>query len=263
MHLSTILSVVNIHQASCPSTPSSAHELTLLISSGLEMPAHVVNIMQVDGLFDMIALGNIIEFGTVLDHRTYDQEADVSDDVYLEREAAMTHYRTLIHWFADRYGLLMNDTWLDASYIFKRRLVDFAATLCNYFTKKHPTIQRESKLDGITPAKVRRTISNHLQISWPDLLPAFYNLSKSPSPFLYYTGPAFRIIRKTPFRLEQEKLLTRKQDLDYDAFPIYVALETSQEELQAEHPAEKRTHGVSPPSSPSDQRVIKRRKGVI
>lgn len=243
------------------STASIAHDLSHQSLSGLEMPDHVINIMKVEGLFDMIALGNIIEFGTVLDHRTYDQQAIVSDDVYLEREAAMSHYRTLIHWFADRYGVLMNNTWLDASYIFKHCLINFAATLCDYFTKQHPTIQRESRLDGITPAKVRRTVCNHLQVSWPDLVPAFYNLSKSPSPFLYYTGPAFRIIRKTPFRLEQENLLHRMQELDYEASPIYVALETSQD-LQVEHPAEKRTHAVSPPLSPSDRRVMKRRKGV-
>jgi hypothetical protein len=234
------------------------------------MPAHVIDITQVEGLFDMIALGNIIEFGTALDHRTYEQEADVSDNVYLEREGAITHYRTLIHWFADRYGLLMNETWLDATYIFKHRLIDFAATLCDYFTKQHPTIQRESRLDGITPVKVRRTIFNHLQVSWPDLLPAFHRLTKLPSPFLYYTGPAFRIIRKTPFRLESENLSNRMQELDYEPFPIYVASETPQEELQANIPAEKRTHfatastrsAVSPPSSPSQKRDVKRRKRV-
>ena len=265
MPLSTILLVGSTHQVSYHLPLQSSSHLSLL---GLEMPAHVINITQVEGLFDVIALGNIIEFGTVLDHRTYDLEADVSDDVYLEREGAMTHYRTLIHWFADRYGLLMNNTWLDATYIFKRRLIDFAATLCHYFSKQHSTVQRESRLDGITPSKVRRTISNHLQISWPAILPAFYRLSKSPSPFLYYTSPAFRIIRKTPFRLEQENLSNRMQELDYEAFPIYVAIEPPQEALQAKHPAEKRTHvamssmqpAVLSPPSPSDQRVVKRRK---
>jgi hypothetical protein len=98
----------------------------------LPVPLHVINITQVDGLLDVIALGNIIEFAVVLDYRTH-EDVELDDSEYLEREAAMTHYRTLIAWFSNRYGLRIGDTWVNPSYLFKRELISFGATLGAYW----------------------------------------------------------------------------------------------------------------------------------
>jgi hypothetical protein len=209
----------------------------------------------------MIALGNIIEFAVALDYRTH-EHIEVHDGEYLEREAAMTHYRTLIAWFSNRYGVIIAGSWVNPSYLFKRQLISFGASLGDYFTRKHSTVQQHDKMVGITPVGVKRVIRHHIQTSWANLLPAFDQLVDKPSQFLHYTGPAFRIIRKTPFRLAEENLLDCTEDLDFDAAPIYLASQAPSNALIPDHPAEKRSTVVSPPSSPSRRKVLKKRKHV-
>jgi hypothetical protein len=237
----------------------------LLISDpGLPVPLHVINVTQVDGLLDIIALGNIIEFGVVLDYRTYEEGIELDDNEYLEREAAMTHYRTFITWFSLRYGLRIGEAWVNPGYLFRRELISFGATLGAYFAKSHPTVQRHDKLKGISPLKVDKTIQHHIKTSWPDLVPAFDKLVANPPSFLSYKGPAFRIFRTTHFRLEEEGLLNNPlitESHDYAPAPIYVLPETTVDL----HPGQKRMQSdvqstVSPPSSPSQEQVIKRRK---
>lgn len=84
----------------------------------MDAPQHVIDVETMDGLLDIIAVGNIIEFATALDHRTYENVV-VDNDERLEQEAAMTRYRTFISWFSKRYGLVINGIWLNPSYLFK------------------------------------------------------------------------------------------------------------------------------------------------
>jgi hypothetical protein len=234
----------------------------------LPVPLHVIDVTQVDGLLDIIALGNLIEFAVVLDYRTH-EGIELQDDEHLEREAAMTHYRTLITWYSNRYGLQIGNAWVNPSYLFKRELISFGATLGAYFAKAHPMVQRQDKLQGISPLKVNKMILHHIQTSWPDLVPAFEQLIANPPSYLSYTGPTFRIFRTTHFRLEEEGLLNNPlctESHDYEPAPIYVLPEITGDL----HPGQKRTRVVpsdnqsaaSPPSSPSQKKVLKRRKQV-
>jgi hypothetical protein len=210
----------------------------------------------------MIALGNIIEFAVVLDYRTH-EGIELDDDEYLEREAAMAHYRTFMTWYSKRYGLLINDTWVNPSYLIKQQLISFGAALGDYFSKAHSTVQRQDKLKGITPLSVKKIIRHHIQESWSSLLPAFDKLVTEPPSFLSYTGSPVRIFHLTLFRLEAENLLNnplRPECIDYDP-PIYITAEPTPEEPLPDHPAKKRVQSaVSPPSSPLQQKDIKRRK---
>jgi hypothetical protein len=229
---------------------------------GLPVPLHVIDVTQYDGLLDIIAIGNIIEFAVVLDYRTYEEGMELDDSEHLEREAAMTHYRTLITWFSDRYGLRIGDSWVNPSYFFKRELISFGATLGSYFARAHSTVQRHDKLKGISPLKVTKTIQHHIQTSWSNLVPAFDKLVANPPSVLSYDGPAFRIFRKTHFRLEEEGLSNATESYDYDPEPIYLLPETTGDL----HPGQKRTSdmrsALSPPSSPSKEQALKRRKQV-
>jgi hypothetical protein len=86
---------------------------------------------------------------------------------------------------------------------------------------------------------------------------------------LSYTGPAFRIFRTTHFRLEEEGLLNNPlitESRDFEPAPIYL-LPATTGDLVPDHPGQKRMQSdiqstVSPPSSPSQQKVIKKRKQV-
>ena len=223
-------------------------------------PVHVIDVTTVRGLHNIIALGNIIEFTVALDFRTYDGTV-LEDEEYLERETAMTLYRRFISWFSDTYSLRFGDTWVNPSYLFKHRLISFAASVDGYFSRQHENVQQQDKLKGITPAAVRKVLRHHLDMAWTDLVPGFERLLQDPPLFLYWRGPDFRIIRKTPFRLLAEGLLDTIEVIELDSNPIYIEAP----QLVPDRPAQKRTNTdrmASPPSSPSERKVVKRRKGA-
>jgi hypothetical protein len=132
--------------------------------------------------------------------------AGIDNDERLEQEAAMTHYREFMRWFSRNYGLLIDDAWTSATYLFKCRLISFGATVTNYFARKHATTQRQDRMQSITPATVAKKFCRHIEKCYLDVLPAFDKLLTESSSFLCYIGPPIRIIPKTEIRLFQEKL---------------------------------------------------------
>jgi hypothetical protein len=224
----------------------------------------MIDIMSVDGLLDMIAVGNIIEFANALDHRSYSNDI-VDADEYLEREAAITRYHTFIAWFSDRFGLLINgSTWVNPSYLFKRRLISFGATLGEYVTHEHSIVQKLDHIDGFSHGAVKRKIRKHIQHIWPGLLPAFDNLVTAPSQFLYHTGFSFKIIEKTPLCLAAAKVNNHVELIDYADAPIYIMAPEEARNVvppSSSHVAAKRDRVItSQTSSPSKSQAAKRRK---
>jgi hypothetical protein len=49
------------------------------------MHLHVINVTRIEGLLDIIAIGNIIEFAVALNFHTYEGK-DFDDNEYFERE---------------------------------------------------------------------------------------------------------------------------------------------------------------------------------
>ena len=113
--------------------------------SGLPLPVHVMDVTKVDGLLDMIAVGNVIEFAVALDYRTY-QGPSLHEADSLERDASMTCYRTFITWFSHRYGLIIDGAWVNPTYLFRRQLISFAASLIDYFTREHSAVQGQDRV---------------------------------------------------------------------------------------------------------------------
>jgi hypothetical protein len=226
---------------------------------GTQPPLHVIDVTAIEGLLDIIALGNLIEFASALDLRTY-ENIILHEDEQLEIEIAMTRYRTFIRWYCRKFGLLIDGNWIVPSYLFKHRLISFAATTCVYFANEHATTQKESQLKGITPSLVKGHFRRHIKLCWPDLDPLFEHLLHHPSSFLYYTGPPIRVIRKTELVLLQENLTDKIEDNDYSCAPIYLPAPTASEEAP-EHSAPKRAHIPSASAtSPSQKNMGKHRK---
>jgi hypothetical protein len=228
----------------------------------MRCPPHVIDVTVIDGLLDIIALGNIIEFAAALDWRSY-EHIILHDDEKLEIEIAITRYRTFIRWFGKKFGLLIDGNWITPSYLFKHRLISFAATVCVYFAKEAPNTQRQSELQGMSPSLVKRHFRHHIQICWPDLLAAFEHLLDvdGSSIYLYYTGPPIRLIRKTELNLLKENLVDKLELSQYSKAPIYRPVEVppSVDEQAAQPPAEKRSYlPTGSATSPSQQKVAKR-----
>jgi hypothetical protein len=76
----------------------------------------------------MITLGSFIELSQPLDERLYTKVAILQDEQD-EINAAQTHYHQFIMWYQERFFIVMNDELINPSYIFHRRLVNFAATI--------------------------------------------------------------------------------------------------------------------------------------
>jgi hypothetical protein len=223
-------------------------------------PLHVINVKDTEGLLDLIALGNIIEFAAALDHRTYENVV-VHKEEREEQEVAMTDYRRFIRWFSKAFGTLISGTWVNPSYLFKLRLICFGASVGEYFTREHPVVQKHDGIPGITPSAVKKMIRRHIQNCWADILAGFDLVSSDPSPFLYHIGPPIEIIEKTPLRLAEANLTHRTEYIDYAPEPIYI-LKTGAPpvSLPVVNQAAKRDRIPTSPASPSNLKAIKRRK---
>jgi hypothetical protein len=228
----------------------------------MQIPLHVIDVTKSEGLLDIIALGNIIEFTPAFDLRSYG-DIEVDEEEQLEIEAAMSQYRTFIRWFSKKFGLLMDRHWINPTYLFKRRLASYGASVCVYFHEQHSTTQRQSHLAGISPLKVKNMFRQHIKKCWTDLLPLFDELLINPSAFLYHTGPPVRIVRKTHLHLFAAKVLGRTEDIDYARTPIYLLppLPPTTAEPTTPPPALKRGHiATGSATSPSSSKVTKRKK---
>jgi hypothetical protein len=225
----------------------------------MQMPLHVIDVTCSDGLLDIIALGNIVEFTLALDSRFYN-DTEIDEEEQLEIEATMARYRSFMRWFSKTFGLLMDGHWINPSYIFKRRLVAFAASVCAYYGMENPTTKR---LDGINSIRVKKMFCQHLQKCWGDLIPTYDMYLAAPSAFLYHTGPPIRIVRKTHLHLLAANVLGKTEDIDYARVPIYptVAVAATPTQPPAAPGAPKRAHIPSgSQTSPSSMKVTKRKK---
>jgi hypothetical protein len=159
-----------------------------VLNLGKQRPVHVLDITSVDGLFDVIALGNIIEFGVALDHRTYTGQP-IKDEERDEHAAARTRWRTLMRWYSDNFCLLIGSEWVNPMYLFKRRIADFGATVDAYARRELPQEREDNRIANFNPKNVRTQLRRHVRQTWLDLLPYFELALDHPSHYLYYCGP--------------------------------------------------------------------------
>ena len=218
---------------------------------------HMVDISNRQGLLDLIAVGNIIEFTAALDHRTYENIV-ISDEERLEQETAMTRYRLFMQWYSSNFGLLIGDRLVNPIYMFKKRLVSFGATVVEYLTREHSTVQRLDPISGLTPAALKRKIRKHLESCWPELVPAFNSELSCSSPFLYYAGPRFEVVHRA-----RANVSNRLEHIDYQGQPLYMSIEECRNAHRpsSSHVAPKRNHAmISPTASTSARPKAAKRK---
>jgi hypothetical protein len=104
-----------------------------------ERPVHVPDISTADGLLDLISVGCLVELSQALDERTY-TKGTIPEDDQDEIDAATTWYCLFIQWYAARFVIVTNNEWINPHYIFKRCLVDFAATMVCYAEEQSTTL---------------------------------------------------------------------------------------------------------------------------
>jgi hypothetical protein len=188
-------------------------------------PPHIPDITTEEGLLDVIAVGTVIELGFALDHRNY-EGGTVAEDEAEEMEAAMSRYRIFIRWYSGRYMLLVDRQWVNPTYIFKKRLAEFAATVRSYVGEQEKDALRLDPHHKLSAQTVYRLILRHLTMHWPTLVDYFMMIKEIPSPFLYHTQPSFKILVKTDMKVEEFKAVGLTEQLQYAGDPIENTLTT-------------------------------------
>jgi hypothetical protein len=218
---------------------------------GLQRPAHIIDVTSIQGLLDMISLGNIIEFANALDHRTY-EGPELTPDEDQERLTAISRYHTFIVWYSNNFGLLIQDQWVNPGYLFKKRLVDFAVTVFEYFRRQQPLLNINHRTSGLTDTSLWKCLRHHIAENWLSLVPYLDATVEQPSLFLYYTGPDVVVMAKTAEHVMALTSLGLAEVLEYDDAPITFSTELASQKRPRPIPE-------SPPS-PSSSRVLKCKK---
>jgi len=122
-----------------------------------------------EGLLDMIAFGNMVEFATALDQSTYNDD-NISPEEYEEQETTTARYRMFIRWFGQRFVLMIGLQWVNPSYLFQKSLVDFATTVYGYVIQEEPNLDHTTHL---TPLALKKRLLLHISMHWQELTPYF------------------------------------------------------------------------------------------
>jgi len=171
----------------------------------------------------MISLGCLIEFSRPLDERLYTKES-IPRDEQDEIDAAQTRYRRFITWYQQRFFIIIDGEWINPSYIFRRRLVDFASTLVLYVREQQDDFHTGAVgHHTLTETAMTKQLLNHFGQGWAELTETFLEVKKHPSPRLYYDGPTIRIeVKKHDWRRQFAALLLVEKD-EWSLAPLQVS----------------------------------------
>jgi hypothetical protein len=148
--------------------------------------------------------------------------------------------------------LLIGDQWVNPGYLFKKRLVDFAVTVFEYFRQEKMHLDINHRTPGLTDTSLWKCLRHHIAANWLALVPYLDATVEEPSQFLYYTGPEVVVMAKTAEHVMALTSLGLEEVLEYDGAPITFSTEL---------PFQKRPRPIpSSPPSPSSSRVLKRKK---
>ena len=155
-----------------------------------------------------------------LDHHTYDSQLATIHDAD-EIEAAISRFRLFIRWFADNFCIFINNEWVSATYYFRKRLVDFAATLLRYKSEAEVVLPQEHQISQFTIKKFHFCLQQHIQNGWASILNYFQHAIQNADSRLYYTGPPITIKRRTPDLVINLQVLNMTEQVELSHSKIY------------------------------------------
>jgi len=155
--------------------------------------AHVPNIAKESGLKDVMAIGNLLELGTVVDRRSY-TAAGLQWAERPEMGSCRWMYRKLQSLFAQRYTVTVGGKSMHPLTIFRRSLVEFAAAVVVYKEDMEGTVP---KVPGCSATKVRDKTKSFFRHNYPELLPRLEELIEARTEYLYWTGPKIAIQQRS------------------------------------------------------------------
>jgi hypothetical protein len=186
-------------------------------------PVHVVDISTVDGLLDLISMGNMVELSRALDDGNYTGDP-MDEEEEDEIDAAITRYRMFMRWYALKFSVVIGKEWVNAWYVFKKRLVDFAATVLLYVSEQEPLALKITGDHELTARAMRKHLTKHFSLSWRELMPYWRSQQGKASIFLSDSFSDMRIVERTDQRRRQFAALGMTFKSEFSGARIYGSL---------------------------------------
>jgi hypothetical protein len=148
---------------------------------------HIPDITKQDGFLDVVALGNLLELGELLDKRFHLGQLSKQDAE--EHRIARFSYHSFQKWFLKQYVLACDESIISPSAVFDRALCQFSASLILYKRKSASVNQT----DKPPPKMFQAIVEDFFSEVHPGLVNTLKQLVRSEEGSLYWTGPDFSI----------------------------------------------------------------------
>jgi len=181
----TLTAITVSTEALCKSSP-----IILSLESGLK--CHVPDLTTQEGLVDVMAVGNWLELGQLVDKCYYSD--DLPPEELEEQRRARLNYGLFRKFFKSRYSVLVGDKLVSPFAFFRRSLVQFITSLVAY---KWKAAHVAPAVPGCPPALFQREVEAMLGKQYPEVLPAYKRCSGKTS-YFHWTGPDFSIHPRSP-----------------------------------------------------------------
>jgi hypothetical protein len=191
---------------------------------------HVPDISTPEGLHDLMALGNLMELGRVVDRRTYTSKG-IDRKEGAEIIAARRWYRIIQIIVARKFQFYVGGKLMNVASVFKRSLLEFAAGIITY--KR----QLDATQDGFfsLPA-VMKEMKNFVRHNYPELMACYDQLVTIRHKHLAWSAEAITI--KPRANLDSRKEHFNFEDLDLYELPAESAvlshLDTIPEDMEVD-----------------------------
>lgn len=157
---------------------------------------HIPDMSQYEGLRDILALGMILEFSTVIDRRKYTTtmavDADTEEEARLEK-STRRYFRVLFKTFCTNYATNVGSEWIHPSYVYKLSLVKFAVALLEYMKN---IVADPRHIHIATEQDILIAIQDYFKEDHPDLCPALEHYREKGKGWLIWSGPSIEIFRR-------------------------------------------------------------------
>jgi hypothetical protein len=152
---------------------------------------HTPDVSTPEGLLNFTMLGCMMEFGRVLDRRTY-TERGISKKETAEIIASRQWFRTTQPKIASTSVIFVGNRATNAASIFKRVLVELAASVITY--KRELDAPNDALF---TERALMDEMEKFFRANYKELLPCFLELVKNEHKFLSWSGDAISITKRT------------------------------------------------------------------